>query len=162
MDLKSNTFYYRIAQINIVSIFILMMLGSYVKAIGAGLACPDWPLCHDQIIPVEYYGVAEALVMAEFIHRVFALFVSLVLFVLFYLSYLHRNELGANDLKIGFKRYRLMMIILLFLAIQVLFGGLTVLLKLEPSIVSIHLGVATFIFGASIFLLTWIDPNKSK
>ena len=57
---------------------------------------------------------------------------------------------------IGYKRFQLMIITVLLLAIQVIFGALTVLLHLEPAIVSIHLGFATAIFGASIFHVAWI------
>ena len=49
--LQSRIFYYRLAQITPIAVFILMIMGSYVKAIHAGLACPDWPLCYGQIYP---------------------------------------------------------------------------------------------------------------
>ncbi|MDY6779004.1 MAG: hypothetical protein SV760_00325, partial [Halobacteria archaeon] len=29
--------------LTLVSTYVLMLLGAYTKAIGAGLSCPDWP-----------------------------------------------------------------------------------------------------------------------
>jgi cytochrome c oxidase assembly protein subunit 15 len=157
----SKTFYYRIAQITPFAIFLLMMLGSYTKSIGAGLACPDWPLCYNQIIPTDtsvfVYSIDK--VMAEFIHRFVASLVSVLLISLLILSFVHRNEVDRDGIPIGLKRLKLMIFVIFFLAVQVIFGALTVLLLLEPAIVSIHLGVATIIFGGSIFLVTSIKPT---
>ncbi len=53
---------------NLVIVFALvtMFLGPLVRAESAGLACPDWPLCHGKIVP---WGHGYQ-VMLEFIHRV--------------------------------------------------------------------------------------------
>ena len=29
--------------------YLLIVLGGLVRATGAGLACPDWPLCHGRL-----------------------------------------------------------------------------------------------------------------
>src|SRR5688572_1655822 len=31
--------------------FLLMLIGAWVKANGAGLACPDWPACYGEWLP---------------------------------------------------------------------------------------------------------------
>ncbi|MHA2172479.1 MAG: COX15/CtaA family protein, partial [Candidatus Kariarchaeaceae archaeon] len=35
----------------VITTYTLILMGGYMKAIGAGLACPDWPLCYDKFIP---------------------------------------------------------------------------------------------------------------
>ena len=62
--------------------FCLIVVGALVRANGAGLACPDWPLCFGEVIPQFDLKVAF-----EWGHRVFASFVSLGLLVLSVMSW---------------------------------------------------------------------------
>ena len=54
-------------------IFILIALGGGVRAMDAGLACPDWPLCFGDYIP-DYHPQD----FLEFIHRALAGLVGIV------------------------------------------------------------------------------------
>ena len=160
--LHTKSFYYKVALLTPIAVAIQMMLGSFVQGTGAGLSCPDWPTCQGQIIP-QY----NTLVYIEFIHRLFASFVSVLILLLLYLTYVHRNEIatelfGENHKEItkpvGHKRLRLMFLVTLLLAIQVIFGGLTVLLHLDAIVVMIHLGVATAILVGTIFIYFDVKP----
>ena len=161
MNYKSQSLYYRLARITPIAVFILMMLGSYVKAIGAGLSCPDWPLCYNQLFPGNVSSsFTFQQIMAEYIHRIVASLVSILLVLLLALSYVHKNEKPSEE--IAKKRYKIMVWVIILLVIQVTFGALTVLLRLEPFVVSVHLGVATLIFGGTIFHTSWINKPVTK
>ncbi|MCP4003593.1 MAG: heme A synthase [bacterium] len=117
----------------------LIVLGASVRARGAGLACPDWPLCFGELVP-EF----DVLVAFEWSHRALAGAVSMGLMVLSWLC-LRNRDLRER------MRWRLTFAWLLLLT-QAVFGGLTVLLKLAPWTVSIHLILGNG-FCLTLFLL---------
>jgi cytochrome c oxidase assembly protein subunit 15 len=102
--------------------WLLIVVGALVRANGAGLACPDWPLCFGELVPRFDVKVAF-----EWGHRALAGAISLGLAAL---SLVARNVPGM--------RARLALLWLL-LGTQVVFGGLTVLLQLAPWTVTVHL-----------------------
>jgi cytochrome c oxidase assembly protein subunit 15 len=120
--------------------YCLIVVGALVRAHDAGLACPDWPLCHGQVVPEFDLGIAF-----EWGHRVFAGSISLGLAALTWLATRRR---GLRPLLA-----RRLIVAWVVLLTQVVFGGLTVLLKLAPWTVSVHL-----VLG-NLFCLTllWIS-----
>ncbi len=122
------------------TVLALIALGGSVRAMNAGLACPDWPLCFGQYVP-DYHPQ----VYFEFIHRVLAGAVGLIT------VYLNGKIFFNRTLK---KSVRVLAVIsFILLASQVVLGGLTVLKLLQSSIVTLHL-----IFGLGFLsTLLWIN-----
>jgi len=117
--------------------------GGLVRAEGAGLACPDWPLCNGHVVPA-----ADKLVLIEWGHRLIA---AILGFGILY------TAAGAWR---WYRRDRTVLIpaalALLFVVIQILLGGLTVTADLSPQIVSAHLGTSLAVFGSMIVTLAGV------
>lgn len=155
----SRVMFERLALATTVATFILMMLGGYVKAIHAGLACPDWPLCYGSVFPFgpdhpHYQGFRTDQVAAEWIHRWVASIVGPMILAVAWLSW----RISPVDKRIrGFATAALVL-----LPIQVGMGGWTVLGLLEPLVVTSHLGFATLIFGCLVATtaLAYAPPGR--
>jgi len=109
-----------------IAAWALIVIGALVRAHGAGLSCPDWPLCHGQVVP-DF----DARIALEWGHRLMAGTLSLGVALLAY-TLLRRRELRA---RFGAK----LALVFALLGTQVVLGGLTVLLGLAPWTVTAHL-----------------------
>jgi cytochrome c oxidase assembly protein subunit 15 len=47
----------RLATALVASTYVLLVFGASVRVHGAGLACPDWPLCFGEVIPTLNFEV---------------------------------------------------------------------------------------------------------
>ncbi len=129
--------------------FALLIVGATVSATGAGLACPDWPLCQGRLIPPF-----ERLVLIEYGHRLLASAVGVMMLALAWLVW--RRERGRRDLA------RLMLVLLALLAAQVGLGGATVLSALKPVIVGIHLASAMAFLGLLVTFVARADWERAE
>lgn len=110
----------------VVLTYFLIVLGALVRANDAGLACPDWPRCYGVWLPPMDLRVAF-----EWTHRLVAGSLA-VLFV----------SLGAMAWRDPQVRERIRgpwLLGLVLLTVQIVLGGLTVLLRLAPWTVTAHL-----------------------
>ena len=119
-----------VAAITALITLFMVGLGGYVRATGAGLACPDWPLCFGKVVPELKIGVFQ-----EVFHRYTALLVSAGIAALAYFGFKSKSQWPAFSSVTKF--------LLVLLVIQIIFGGLTVLMKLNTFIVTTHLLLGT-------------------
>ncbi len=105
--------------------FGLIVLGALVRVHGAGLACPDWPLCFGRVLPQMNLEVAF-----EWTHRLVAGSVALCFAALSALALRRPATRTARPL---------LATAAVLLGIQVLLGALTVWHLLAPWTVTAHL-----------------------
>ena len=129
-----------------------MVLGGAVKALGAGLACPDWPLCHGAVVP----NLADPLIAIEWVHRAVALATGLILLATLVLALL------------WFRADRVVVLLasmsLVALGAQITLGALTIVSRLDPVVVTSHLALATAVFASALVLavLTVVRPPETS
>lgn len=104
----------------------LIVLGALVRAHGAGLACPDWPLCFGELVPRFDLRVAF-----EYSHRVAAGTISLL--------FLGCAVAALRDDAIRAASGRLLVVTAGVLGVQILLGALTVWHLLASWTVTAHL-----------------------
>jgi len=127
----------RIAWIAVGFTYFLVALGGTVRATDSGLSCPDWPLCYGQAFAsIDYHTFLEQF------HRYVAAIVSVLIVALVISAFLWARQ----------ERHILVpaLIAPVLLIIQIVLGGLTVLWKLPPEIITAHLGTALAIFAVVI------------
>lgn len=129
----------RLLLVNVILTFTLIVLGGTVRTFGAGLSCPDWPLCFGRWIPPFDFQV-----LLEWGHRLLASVVGLVTLAIGVVTCVSR------DLR---QRFGLPMLgIMALLLLQAVMGGLTVLKQLHPLSVTLHLGLSLLFLGAMLWL----------
>ena len=115
--------------------FALIVVGATTRAVGAGLSCPDWPLCNGKLIPTFEGGV-----FFEWFHRLIAGSVSMLFMGLVVWALVDRN--------LRARLWGVMTFAVGMLIVQIVLGGLTVLDLLKPYIVTLHLSTGSLLFGA--------------
>jgi cytochrome c oxidase assembly protein subunit 15 len=120
--------------------WVLVGFGGAVRAYGAGLACPDWPLCHGAIAP-EF----DPPIALEWGHRMLAGTIGIG----FLAAWMRLGRDPAARRMAGAAPA----VAAVLLAAQIALGGLTVLHLLAPWTVSGHLLVGNA-FLATLGLIT--------
>ncbi len=126
-------------------IIIVILVGGWMRGIGAGLAIEDWPLMDGALVPA---GLDSAARIAAFLHRLVA---GTVLVYLGYLTVaLHKTAWA-----------RLAGWLLGLYLLQVVIGGLTVLTDLDPVLRIAHVALGSLTWALAFGSAYVAGPRRS-
>lgn len=128
--------------------FAQVVLGSWVRINGAGMTCPDWPLCRGVLVPQLTDGV-----VLEWTHRAAALIVGCAIIVAFVAGWRVRRKISGVT-------PALFALVAVFV-FQVFVGGVTIHEANSPPSVVLHWACAMVLLATLIVLavLAWLAPN---
>jgi len=133
-----------------IATLLLMAVGSATRVMNAGLACPDWPQCFGQWLPLQQMNLQ---VFLEWFHRLDAALIGLSAIALSGLCWWYRRSLPnwlpwASTFALG------------LIIFQGVLGGLTVTELLRFDIVTAHLGCALLFFNTMLVIGTALMPYQ--
>ena len=135
------TRFQKLAAVSVALTLLLVTIGVVVRATGSGMGCPDWPLCHGQIIP----PLNDANAWIEWVHRTVAALIGFVVLGLAFFAWRdHRDRPSllwpsvAAVLLVGFQAW---------------LGRETVRLNNSGESVTAHLAAAMTLLGLLVFIL---------
>ncbi|MFZ8999665.1 MAG: heme o synthase [Bacteriovoracaceae bacterium] len=141
-----------IVSMALLATFCLLLLGGYVHNTESSLACPDWPLCYGQFFPKMEGGI-----LIEHSHRLLASFVGFLTILMVVFS---RKLKSTKNIV-----YTYSPLALLFVIVQGILGGITVIYKLPTIVSTTHLGLSMVFFLTLIYLHHYngeAEVHKSK
>ena len=140
------------ALLTVASTYFLIAVGGFVRAMGAGMGCPDWPRCFDRWIPPTDLSQLPAhidpalfnikLAWIEYINRLIGVSIGIFIFITMILAIRHYRKtprvlwptVGAF-LGVGFEGW---------------LGSKVVSSELHPLVVTLHLVAALIVVGLLI------------
>ncbi|MEA2654350.1 MAG: heme o synthase [Chloroflexota bacterium] len=130
----------RLAALTLATALALVTIGVIVRVTDSGLGCPDWPLCHGQLIP----ALDDSKAWIEWIHRTVAVVIGFEILALAILAFFdHRDRRSilwpsvAAVALVGFQAW---------------LGRETVRLGNSGESVTAHLASAMLLLGLLVFL----------
>lgn len=135
-----------LGRITVALFFVLLVWGNLVAGLKAGLACPDWPLCHGRALPPFRFDI-----WMEFMHRVIAAVASISLFLL---SWRRFRSYGGMAKAVPLAAVGL-------IAVQIVLGGLVVLLELPVQLTTVHFMMGLVVFLLAFFMMLFDGAGES-
>ncbi len=141
VTLNRRRFLQAFALLGAISAYATIVLGGTVRGMpGAGLSCPDWPLCNGAIIP----NIRDPLVAVEYAHRLAAALTSLsILLTMVFAILWFRPQ--RQLVTLSFMSFAI-------LVTQVAVGAVTITSANDPAVVTIHLALGTATFASALIV----------
>ncbi len=129
---------------------VLAVLGSWIRINGAGMTCPDWPLCHGAVVPVLDGGV-----VLEWSHRMVAALEGVLLLGAIVTGWRARREIAGVT--------PILFALAAIFVVQVALGAATVAVSNSPWSVVLHWGTAMLLLAAltALALVAVVRPKPS-
>ena len=138
--------------------FIVVTLGALTRLLDAGLGCPDWPGCYGQLTPPSSEQLTDGIInegkaWMEMIHRYLASALGLTILIVAV-----KIEI---DKTVNNKVRWLSRSLFLLVVVQGIFGMLTVVMKLLPQVVTLHLLGGMLILALLFVLILKLQSTRS-
>ncbi|MSR81527.1 MAG: hypothetical protein EXS58_01170 [Candidatus Latescibacteria bacterium] len=149
------TRFQKLALATAITTLVLIGIGGFVRAAGAGLGCPDWPQCFDRWIPPTdlsqlpphidpaLFNFEKAWI--EYLNRLLGVFTGFLILGTAWVAWRdHRHQPAI---------LRPSLLALFLVILQGWLGGLVVRYHLDPRFVTVHLVLALLLLGVLILAL---------
>jgi cytochrome c oxidase assembly protein subunit 15 len=157
----------RLALAGVIANTVIMSTGAAVRLSSSGLGCPDWPQCSTaDIVASKNAGQTLLNTWIEFSNRLLNFPLVIVVALVFIAAWRFRpGEPGEPDGPgTGRRRdlVRLAAVQPLGVVAQAVIGGILVLAKLNPVLVSVHFLVSAAVVAAAVVLhMRFAEPAES-
>ncbi|MEX0771255.1 MAG: COX15/CtaA family protein [Balneolaceae bacterium] len=145
--------YQKTAIATVIATLVLILIGGLVRAVGAGLGCPDWPTCFGMWIPPFHaealppgYDVSRFNVFhtwLEYVNRLTGVIIGLFITATFLFSFRYRKSIPAVTLASGLAWGGVL--------VQGWLGGQVVQSGLHAGMITLHMLLAMFIVNLLLF-----------
>lgn len=146
----SQRFFKIVLLASLISAIFQVTLGGVVRVTQSGLGCPDWPLCHGQIVPP-----IEAASLIEFSHRLSATLLGILVLTATIVAWkIYRNYSGTI--------ISIFVTFILVLCAAVL-GAVSVITELAWWAVLVHLAIAELVIAFLVitFLFSQVQDIRN-
>lgn len=124
-------------------VYAQILVGAVMRHLGAGLACPDFPLCQGRLVP----SLGSAYVAVHYFHRVGGVLVVLSVALL--------GILAARQASVDARARVLSFLAAGLVLAQFALGALSVTTRLAPQVTVAHHAGGALLFALTLWLAVW-------